>query len=190
MIGQVFGQLTVLSRAENKGVHLYWNCRCSCGRESCVRSQNLKAGKSKSCGCLHKKIAKERFSGVVGYYNRMRKLPEMEGQIREIVRRYKESARKRTRDFSLTNDEVRSLVLAPCTYCGIAPTSFQKVRKTPTQGLSYNGIDRVDNMLGYVPGNVVTCCAQCNYAKRAQTPEEFLNWARRISDYQKNNNKS
>lgn len=51
LTGQKFGELTVLSRAEKKGGRTQWNCLCSCGKHTIVSTQNLKAGKTKSCGC-------------------------------------------------------------------------------------------------------------------------------------------
>lgn len=40
----------------------------------------------------------------------------------------------------------------------------------------HNGVDRVDNALGYTPDNCVPCCSRCNYAKRAMPRGEFENW--------------
>lgn len=51
LTGQVFGALTVLRRAENKNGRTRWVCRCSCGRETEVNAHELKAGKTRSCGC-------------------------------------------------------------------------------------------------------------------------------------------
>lgn len=50
--GQVFGFLTALCRVENdsKG-RTRWLCRCVCGKEKIVLANNLKQGKTKSCGC-------------------------------------------------------------------------------------------------------------------------------------------
>lgn len=50
--GQHFGYWTVLQRAENsQSGSARWLCRCECGKERIVRAQELKRGKSKSCGC-------------------------------------------------------------------------------------------------------------------------------------------
>ena len=46
-----------------------------------------------------------------------------------------------------------------------------------------NGIDRRDNTAGYVPENVVTCCAACNYKKGAQPYAAFLDWLRTVALY-------
>lgn len=55
--GMTFGQLTVLSRAENKSGYTYWNCKCSCGKEVCIRGDKLTASHidnrgNPSCGHL------------------------------------------------------------------------------------------------------------------------------------------
>lgn len=58
LIGQTFGRLTVISRAENaKDGHACWLCKCECGKFTTVSSNVLKKGHSKSCGCLNKEVA-------------------------------------------------------------------------------------------------------------------------------------
>lgn len=49
--GAVFGNLTVLERAENKGQRTAWLCRCNCGNEVVVTTNDLRRGHTKSCGC-------------------------------------------------------------------------------------------------------------------------------------------
>lgn len=54
--GNIYGKLTVLSRAKNKicgdGTQkVMWNCKCSCGNTVVVAGINLKTGATKSCGC-------------------------------------------------------------------------------------------------------------------------------------------
>jgi hypothetical protein len=51
LVGQRFGLLTVISRAENdKNKRIRWNCICDCGNKLTPYSDSLLAGKSKSCG--------------------------------------------------------------------------------------------------------------------------------------------
>lgn len=53
LIGQRFGRLTVIDKAEKyKDGHTMWLCRCDCGNEKAVLEKTLKNGKTKSCGCL------------------------------------------------------------------------------------------------------------------------------------------
>jgi hypothetical protein len=51
--GQKFERWTVIERAAVKSRKIFWLCRCECdGKEVAVRSDHLKAGLSRSCGCL------------------------------------------------------------------------------------------------------------------------------------------
>ncbi len=57
MVGKKFGKLTVIKRGEThitKGGQrkVTWVCKCQCGNQITVRSQDLKNGHTKSCGCL------------------------------------------------------------------------------------------------------------------------------------------
>jgi hypothetical protein len=55
LIGQTFGKLTVIKRAENDPQNrARWYCKCDCGNKNLiiVRSQHLIKGSVKSCGCL------------------------------------------------------------------------------------------------------------------------------------------
>lgn len=51
-IGRTFGSLTVVAYDGKRGGKHYWRCRCLCGGEKTVCQSNLKAGHTKSCGCL------------------------------------------------------------------------------------------------------------------------------------------
>lgn len=54
LIGKEFGRLKVVSRSDNCGRRPRWNCVCSCGNSKTVFGDNLRMGRTKSCGCLHK----------------------------------------------------------------------------------------------------------------------------------------
>ena len=54
--GQVFGRLTVISRDIKRGKIWYWICRCECGTKKAIRSDCLRDGASKSCGCLRHEL--------------------------------------------------------------------------------------------------------------------------------------
>lgn len=55
-VGNVYGYLTVLSRAENdKSGHAQWLCQCKCGNQIVVKGSSLRKEKgTKSCGCYQK----------------------------------------------------------------------------------------------------------------------------------------
>lgn len=63
LTGQQFGRLTVVELAEKKpGRPLSWLCQCSCGNVSTVQGCSLKAGLTKSCGCLQREQTIKRLS--------------------------------------------------------------------------------------------------------------------------------
>jgi hypothetical protein len=67
MIGRKFGKLTVVKRAETHVTSggqkkIMWTCKCDCGNDKTVASQDLKSGHTKSCGCLP---TKQRGAGLI-----------------------------------------------------------------------------------------------------------------------------
>src|SRR3972149_2307826 len=64
--------------------------------------------------------------------------------------RYKRYAKKRNLQFSLSKDEFLILLAQNCHYCGNEKAM---------------GVDRKDNLVGYISFNVVACCKICNYMK-------------------------
>lgn len=72
-------------------------------------------------------------------------------------------ARQRNLAFDLSFDEYTAIRRRPCHYCG------HKLHDGGT------GLDRLDNDKGYVRGNVVPSCWECNQARSVLfTPEEML----------------
>lgn len=60
MIGRRFGRLTVLSYVGIISRYRWWKCRCRCGKRVTVRGSRLRAGTTKSCGCLRKELGAEK----------------------------------------------------------------------------------------------------------------------------------
>ena len=54
LTGKKFNRLYITSFSHVKKGVLFWNCRCDCGRISIVRSQCLRTGHVKSCGCIQR----------------------------------------------------------------------------------------------------------------------------------------
>lgn len=53
LAGREIGLLTVVQATDLRLDHkVVWLCRCACGSEALVRSQYLKSGHTRSCGCL------------------------------------------------------------------------------------------------------------------------------------------
>lgn len=56
--GVRFEKLTVLRRADNENGRVRWLCQCDCGNTCIVAAHDLKAGKTKSCGCMRRQKGK------------------------------------------------------------------------------------------------------------------------------------
>lgn len=62
LAGRRFGRWLVLDRVARSGKwKLAWYCRCDCGTENWVNPQNLRLGKTKSCGCWQSEMTSKRF---------------------------------------------------------------------------------------------------------------------------------
>ena len=88
--------------------------------------------------------------------------------LRDIFGAYRGSAKRRNLEFSLSLPVFVDIILSVCRYCGKEPSNIYKKKYKGTEylRLSYNGIDRIDNLVGYIEQNCVPCCRFCNCAKR------------------------
>lgn len=105
-----------------------------------------------------------------------------------MLGRYKRSARLRNVEWRLTRNEFESLVTKECAYCGAEPRTRRFSVWIHKEGRSencetkerVNGIDRVDNAIGYTPSNSVACCKRCNAMKSDMGLSEFMEHIARI----------
>jgi len=49
--GKRFGSLLVLTRAPSKSGGARWHCKCLCGAATIARGDNLRSGRTTTCGC-------------------------------------------------------------------------------------------------------------------------------------------
>lgn len=171
LTGKRFGRLVVMAYSHRqvyeKNWINAWRCKCDCGNE-CVRVQRaLLQGGLSSCGCARTDIQQKRRNYGCGSFNGLRTA-------------YRIGARNRNLIFELSDDEFRTLTSGDCFYCGIAPS--QIITNGKCKPYVYNGIDRINNSLGYKIENCRSCCGQCNTAKNTLTETEFYQWARRVWD--------
>lgn len=62
LLGQRFGRLVVtecLGQQEKTGRRILWKCKCDCGNEIVARSDCLRRGVTKSCGCYSRDVHSE-----------------------------------------------------------------------------------------------------------------------------------
>lgn len=166
LTGQQFGRLKVIRRtrrSNGKSKHSIWECVCDCGKIKEVVSTSLTRNLTKSCGCYFLETAGQ---------NQIR-LNACEASFNLLLHNYKKGAKRRNLEWSLSNDQFKSLTKGYCYYCNIKPEQFIK-RNDLNGGYIHNGIDRLDNNLGYNTINCVPCCGMCNWIKGKYNHDIFI----------------
>lgn len=174
-----YGRWTVLEFAGKKNKkHNTWKCRCDCGTEKVVYETNLISSYSDSCGCKRVEVGKENAKYIIPF---ARKHPSP--RIATAAQVWRQAYRDGC-PFVLFLE----LSQQQCHYCGVEPANVAKLHKSKSYTgewakdatFKYNGLDRVDNSKNHSPDNIVTCCINCNYAKRKRTYSEFMEWIRNV----------
>lgn len=192
LVGQKFNRLTVikqLSKVEvrklgKKKGQRYFLCKCDCGKETVLAYTRL-AGKNnrrktKSCGCGRAVRSGLETDRVFATYK------QMYSQFKKRARIYDLELKS-----CITREQFVHLISRPCFYCGTIGSNLAKDRNhravlypnlrennDPPIELAYNGIDRLDSSLGYNLDNCVSCCKNCNFAKRLMSVQEFYLWVK------------
>jgi len=170
LTGQSFGQLIVVKRANKPGEGpVEWVCKCSCGNDTLVISANLRNGTTKSCGCIRRKLSKEKF--------------KTHGMTKTRTYRIWNSMKTRCLNKKATNYEW---------YGGIGVTicdrwmSFENFYEDMGEAPEKHSIDRIDVTKGYSPENCRWSTAKeqsLNKRKRRIFSEEALKKFLKTQDY-------
>lgn len=183
--GKTFGRLRVISQdgwyitPSTGKKNAYWTCECICGKRTKVRSYGLISGSTSSCGCYRIEQIKK-FT---------RKQPG-EAQFNKLYNTYKIQAFYRDLDFTLSKEDFRILTKSNCFYCDTKPAQLAKgYSKSTTKEWQnrcvyvYNGIDRINNLMGYTIENSKACCANCNFAKGELGQDQFKDLINKIYNH-------
>ena len=97
---------------------------------------------------------------------------------------YKRRANNKSLPFELTNNDYVELINDNCYLCGRDGSNEFT-----------NGIDRIDNKLGYIMSNVKSCCGSCNYVKKNMDLNDLFEkllivYNKHIANIQKEKDKS
>jgi len=173
-LGYTFKTFTVVEKLNEYTAsrQRLWKIQCTCGYTTKANSTQL-ASYSKSRG------------------NRSYRCPECEAKtyvhesmFNYYLNQYKMGAKTRGYCFELSNEQVQSLMVQDCVYCG-SPPSVRSVGTRTKYPLVCNGLDRVNNNEGYTVENTVSCCVNCNYAKKALTADQYINHCKKVVEYQR-----
>jgi len=171
LIGQKYSMLTVIEQAQPINGRSAWKCQCDCGIIKDIKTEELRSGGTKSCGCWNKK---QRSLRAKNMYSKCIKYTPIEASARRVWRaNYNEM---QFEDFYFISQKY-------CYYCGNPPSNIQNgADKKSSDDMKkngyfiYNGLDRLDNSKPHSKENCVACCKYCNYAKRERSIEEFKEW--------------
>jgi len=163
--GQRFGKLVADTRSNSQG-RVRWHCHCDCGNTIDVQAIHLKRGAIRSCKCLLK-LRKYLEQGMAAK--------------KSLYSVYQSRSKKYGREFSLSFEYFIELTSKNCTYCEKPPLQVHG-SKMKHGSYIYNGIDRLDNEVGYDLENCVSCCRICNHMKRDMGQTEFLKHIQTISE--------
>lgn len=158
LTGKRFGKLLAIHRDPNR--RSYWICRCDCGREKSVYRSSLLNKATKSCGCFVRK-------------------PDQQVATNAIYLRYRyDAVKRRGLVWNISRGDFIKLTSLPCHYCGALPREKAQCFDASKRVKRYlcNGVDRVNNAVGYETENVVPCCEDCNIAKLDRTAAAFEAW--------------
>jgi len=89
---------------------------------------------------------------------------------------YKSRANEKGLPFEVSKETFEQKRKEPCYLCGKRESDSHK-----------NGIDRVNNIVGYTEENTRSCCGDCNYLKRNNDYDLFIEKSNLIYEYQKIN---
>jgi hypothetical protein len=84
---------------------------------------------------------------------------------------YRSRAEKKELEFAITHDDYKSIILQDCYLCGKESTDT-----------NINGVDRVDNNVGYTIANCKACCKECNHMKNQYPLDELMKKIERIQN--------
>lgn len=98
--------------------------------------------------------------------------------LQALFREYQKGARERNLSWELTEKQFETLVFSACYYTG-RPAS--RIRKFSCGEIIYNGIDRLNNKIGYVWENCVPCCSEINMMKKTLSYNQFISLCKEVT---------
>ena len=173
MVGKRYGKWMVMClHSKTKSGQAKLLCRCDCGIENAVWSTHLVSGQSKSCGC-QKRHGKEHkmwtgHGGISG---------QLWGQIKNSA-----SGNKGTRaklELSITIEDVWKLYQRQGGKCALSGVELSLPLRYNRPGTA--SLDRVDNSMGYVAGNVQWVHKYINFMKGTLDQDFFISLCKDVA---------
>lgn len=183
LVGRVFGALTVQAYVGYVGgtAHAKWKCVCACGTEHIASGANLRSGRVKACAVCGRKIggaAAAKTNTARGTYAQNGRTTAARKRVkvgvnytdqtnpwRHHASKVKDSAKRRGLPFGFADHFELALYLesiAPVT----CPVTGERLEHGTKNHRALPVVDRIDNTLGYVRGNLQVISFMANAMKR------------------------
>jgi hypothetical protein len=177
LIGKTFNNIKVLSLSHVEKSRRFYNIKClRCNTSSYMRSDRF-TGTQKLNTCRNCRQENAILT------SKKRATPE--SVYSSLYAHYKKGAITRSITFLISLEEFKNIIAKNCYYCGSEPKlsgTSKRYNKTHIQ-VKHNGVDRVDNSMGYTLDNCVPCCNFCNHMKRDYSKVDFLSHIKKIYVY-------
>jgi dCMP deaminase len=160
-VGTAYGHWTTSSKPYRHNNETVVEVTCKCKKKSVTRVSRLIEKTSTSCGCKPRNNNRGKYKSSFE-----------EAAHNEIYRSISNGAKNRNYSFELSKKDVKNLVQQNCFYCGSEPSNIKKIKGRGE--LRYNGIDRLDNHIGYVLNNCRPCCSTCNTIKLDLSGQDLI----------------
>src|ERR1700722_661812 len=121
-VGIKFGRLLPIERAPSRHNRTCWLCQCDCGKTKVVLGENLRKGKTKSCGCIRKELGVNTIKAV----REQNYLGPGEAAFNVMYYTYKIHASERGLVFEFDESQFRKITKENCYYCGDEPKTLFK----------------------------------------------------------------
>lgn len=162
-IGDTFSDLTAVRPIDGSPL---WLFKCSCGTECSPRPQRVVNGRIKSCGCRRS----------IYETSRVAVLESKKSRLTRMYCTRKRDSRLRGISFSISKSDIGDLAEQQGWRCARTGISLDL---TASDGMKPFGpsLDRINNNIGYEPGNIQLVCYMYNSAKNQFTDEDVLRFA-------------
>ena len=145
LVGNIYGDLTAISyshKTESNGMSHYL-CQCSCGKQKVVSHGNLRSGHTTSCGCKQHRTGPENPQYIHGF-SKNHKTYKSWCKIKE--RCYNPN------DISYEGYGAKGIVMSETLKTDFL-AFYSEVGEPPEKSPRWS-VDRIDNALGYIEGNL------------------------------------
>ena len=166
--GQRFDRLVAIKVVEKeKNGAARWLCKCDCGSEKVVSGSTLRAGITRSCGCLS---FERNFKGCGNlsacYWNRIIK-----------------GAEKRNLKMSVSIEDAWAQYQKQNQLCAISGEPIKILTDYSRRHHEHTAsFDRINHDRGYIIGNTQWVHRDINMMRRTMSIEEFISWCKLVAD--------